>query len=717
MSPCSPLDVSIDLPDGPSGPAINGFGIPFSIPLDGINIFPDGFPEDILDLLNKLQMLIPPGALKPNLNPNFSKDIFDAIMKVLDQFLPFLMLYKFFLPILKLLLCIIEVLCAIPNPIKLSKAIKKLFRSCLPDFLNLFPIFALIMMLISLLLLILALIEYIISQIIKFIKAIIRNIKALVNAIKRADDTSILAIAKKLGSLLCIFQNLFVLFALFNIIIQIFRDILSLAFAIPPCDDSADGCCSTDVCPQIVKGQVQRKTGKLQYFPKVQALPPFTLSAPLPPALASMFNADLRSESWQLYDTEQFTVQQFRNIFDAYDVTVTPKPVFFPTDVVYTATTPAAQAAYTADVKMFYNPTVWSRTGTARWIRFMDCIVLATPLGSILQYDNSFTSGNTGVLRLGGGLGYEDDGVTPLTGFATDGYTPITDQATFGNFLHKSDKISVDGVLYNDGYLVSNIEYIFKPNLPVLVSKDLITLGCLPDIATDRTFVNNVLVGDANITLQSLNNFIKIENGFPDPAGAQACLTTALSGLRGNLTIAGAAQFQATALICLAKLKADTEKAIGGLVGLGFDPCKSKVTLNPTTQFTSRPIEILVDLNERNGTSLTLNLSPTIAADIATRLKAYINTKSVSVTNFTYDGYQLFKAELSSTKPVSNILSASFDDQIFCTNILPSDITLPATHTLQTIDFKFIYAPGIDSDKPRRDAGDTSRDGGNKGSE
>ena len=79
MSPCSPLDVSIDLPDGPSGPAINGFGIPFSIPLDGINIFPDGFPEDILDLLNKLQMLIPPGALKPNLNPNFSKDIFDAI--------------------------------------------------------------------------------------------------------------------------------------------------------------------------------------------------------------------------------------------------------------------------------------------------------------------------------------------------------------------------------------------------------------------------------------------------------------------------------------------------------------------------------------------------------------------------------------------------------------------------------------------------------------
>ena len=37
MSPCSPLDVSFDIPDGPSGPAIPGFGIPFALNLPEIN--------------------------------------------------------------------------------------------------------------------------------------------------------------------------------------------------------------------------------------------------------------------------------------------------------------------------------------------------------------------------------------------------------------------------------------------------------------------------------------------------------------------------------------------------------------------------------------------------------------------------------------------------------------------------------------------------------
>src|SRR5271166_2793796 len=138
MCPCSPNDVSFPSPDGPSGPSIPGFGIPFQIPVPAIP-FPAGFPEDLLEILNLLQMLIPPGALKPALNPNFGKNIFDAIMKLLDQFMPFLMLYKFFLPILNLIICIIEVLCAIANPIALINALNRLFTQCIPAFLNLFP--------------------------------------------------------------------------------------------------------------------------------------------------------------------------------------------------------------------------------------------------------------------------------------------------------------------------------------------------------------------------------------------------------------------------------------------------------------------------------------------------------------------------------------------------------------------------------------------------
>src|SRR5271154_5878406 len=162
MSPCSPTDVSFPSPSSPSGPAIPGLGIPFQIPVPSIG-FPDGFPEDLLYILDLLQLLIPPGALKPQLSLNFGKDIFDGILKLLDQFMPFLMLYKFFLPFLNIIICIIEVLCALMNPFALIGALNKLFTQCIPEFLNLFPMFALIIMIISLLLLLLALVEYLIQ--------------------------------------------------------------------------------------------------------------------------------------------------------------------------------------------------------------------------------------------------------------------------------------------------------------------------------------------------------------------------------------------------------------------------------------------------------------------------------------------------------------------------------------------------------------------------
>src|SRR5208283_1165031 len=151
--PCSPNDVSIPAPKGPSGTPIPGVGIPYALNTPRLASIPPGFPEDLLDLFNSYQFLVPPGAIKPSLNPNFSKDIFDTILSMLDQFFPFLMLYKFFLPILNLIICIIEVLCALMNPFALISAINRLFTQCIPAFLNLFPIFALVIMIVSLLLL------------------------------------------------------------------------------------------------------------------------------------------------------------------------------------------------------------------------------------------------------------------------------------------------------------------------------------------------------------------------------------------------------------------------------------------------------------------------------------------------------------------------------------------------------------------------------------
>lgn len=720
--PCSPNDVSINPPDGPSGLPIPGFGRPFSLKIPDISPFPEGFPEDLLELLDKLQLLIPPGALKPSLNPNFGKDIFDGIMKLLDQFMPFLMLYKFFLPILNILICIIEILCSLTNPFKLIKTIKRLFKRCIPDFLNLFPIFALIIMIISLLLLLLALIEYIIAQILKFIKALLRNINALIKAFSDADANSIAAIAKKLGALLCIFQNLFVLLSIFNIIVGIIKDILSLLFSIPPCDDgntSDEGCCTPDVCPEIVKQEYDRSTGVLQYYPR---------AAMAVSGFATLM-VEVRPESWQLYDNSQTQAQTFINIIDAFDVTnVLPKPVFFPTDSVYTKDTAPKQAPYVIDLRLFYNPANWGRSGTARYIKFTNCIMTLPPTDILSEFNLASTTIANGVVKLAGGAGFEDDGVTPLAPFLADGITPTVGQATLENFIHMADNITINPtaptLLVTDGHTFTDVTYTFKPNLPVLLNKSIITAGCEPSLAVTKGYINQAFAGDVGVkTAQLRGIFDDVDPatglGFPDLDACQACLSAALSALRSDLTVSGAANFQTTALLCLQKLKDETNGALNSLITIGFEACKSDFTVEPNIQFTSKPILVSVNLKERNGLPITSGLPSDVASELAQKIAAHLTFGQIS--EFSYDGTQSFIANLTSDHPGTGDLMISFDDNIFCINNIPEDIDEDPSRTLQSLPYQFVYTPvaegvpgtaeGDTDGKPRRGVGDTGTGG------
>lgn len=706
--PCSPNDVSLPEPTGSSGPAIPGFGIPSILKLPNIAPVPSGFPEDLLDIFNNLQMLIPPGALKPQLNPNFGKDIYDGIMKLLDQFQPFLMLYKFFLPVLNLIICIIEVLCSLMNPFALIRAIRRLFRTCIPEFLNIFPVFALIVMAISLLLLLISLIEYVVQQILKLVKALLLNITALQKAFQNSDDGGVLAIAKKIGSLLCMFQNFFVLLALFDTIINVIKNILKLAFSIPPCEDGDSGdeesCCTPETCPDIVKQPYTRITGIFKYLNLVGA----QTNVQLP---SGFLNVEVRPESWQFYDLNQELPEQFRNIFDAYDVLITPKPIFFPTDATYSAQTDPKQAPYLVDLKLLYNPFNWGRVGLTRYIIFKDCILTKVPTRNLNEGDNTVQTVNNGVIILAGGKGYEADGTTILTGFASDGITAISAQATLENFIHYAPVYSITPILsINDGYTFFDAEYTFKPNVNPLLQKNIITLGCVPEIAINRAFINNVFAADISLKTQLLNGVV-----FPDTAAAQQCLETAISALRTNLTPDGVAQFQATSDICLQTLKNETNAALSNLIGIGFDPCKSSFNLSPVIQFTTKPIQVSVQLNERNGLSLTNSLSTDIANDLASRIKAHITLGEIG--KFTYDGYSLFVADLTSDKQGKGEIMISFDNNIFCTTNIPADNNIPPSQDLQVKEYQFIYAPGTvptaegDTEgAPRYDAGDLARD-------
>ncbi len=732
MCPCSPTDVSFPSPSGPSGPAIPPYGVPFALPNPNIP-FPDGFPEDLLDLLNKLQMLIPPGALKPALNPNFGKDVFDGIMKLLDQFMPFLMLYKFFLPILHLIICIIEVLCALMNPFSLISALNRLFTQCIPEFLNLFPIFALILMIISLLLLLLALVIYIIQQILKLIRALLRNLNALIKAFQGANATAVINIARKLGALLCIFQNLFVLLSLFGIIIQIIKDILSLIFTIPPCEGggpgSTDGCCAATYCPTIVQGNYQRVTGIFKYLPQV------TFETTLGLLPGSFFNVDVRTESWQLYDTAQTQEQLFWNIVDAFDVspTIQPKPVYFPTDAVYTAATPPRQAAYLVDLRLRYNPYDWGRTGPSEYIQFKDCIVVAAPTQGVTNYDsgNSFIS--SGVLKLVGGKGFLDDGTTVLKGFAPNGTDPIDAQATLENFLHTKPRTNGQ-VNQNDGYFFLDMEYIFKPNHPTLLQKNLINARCMPEIGGPAAFMSNVMFSQVTVQAALLGDIVNGRNGhsFPDPNACVECLLAATSNLRTNMTFEGVAEFQSATTTCLNKVTADANAAIIDVIGVGFNPCQSTFSVEPSTQFTTEPITITVNLNENNGLPLTSGLPTDLAATLADNIKGTVTFGKIG--RFSYDGYQSFTALLTHDQPGTGEIMISFKNQVLCTDTLPTignpyiaEEFIPPSHELQTKAYQFVYTPFVTDNtpltgegdttgtQPRRDAGDQSRDNNSGG--
>lgn len=714
MSPCTPI--TLTSPTSPSGPPIAGIGIPFALPLPNTSPFPPGFPEDLLSLFNSAQFLIPPGVLKPSLNPNYSKDIFDAILSMLDQFLPFLMLYKFFLPVLNLIICIIEVLCALMNPFALISAINKLFSQCIPQFLNLFPIFALIIMIISLLLLLLQLIEYIILKIKALINDILRNINALTKSFQDADSNAVLAIALKLTALLCVFQNLFVLLSVFSVIIEVIKDMLRLTFSIPPCEGGNNsGCCSTTTCPSIVQSDYTNNTGTFQYLPSIG------IGYANGSFLSTNTAVELRGESWQLFDTHQTQAQAFSNVYDAYDISssVNPKPIFFPTDAAYNATTSPNQAAYTVDLRMYYNPANWGRTGLARFIRFVNCIVLTVPSPTLKNYNNQDVSESTGVVSIAGGLGFEDNNTTILNGFAVDGITPISGQATLNNFIHN------DGYLYynplatpplpNNGYTFTNMTYTFKPNMSVLLSKQLVTLGCEPGVTLNRTFVNTVLFGDVAAQTAALNSLVN-STAFPNPTDTVACLTTALTNLQNNITTEGVAQFQSATTICLNNLQSSTNGALGSMVGIGFNPCLSTFTLSPLVQFTTETIGVSVSLNENNGVSLTQGMPQSVGDALAAQFTSYVTFGTVS--NFTYDGYQFFNAQISSTDPGIGQIMVAFQNQILCTNVLSADPTIPPAHTLQAIKYQFVYTPapvkrGEDGDvgtaAPRRDAGDISR--------
>lgn len=700
MCPCDPNDNNLNPPTFGPPPVIPGFGLPFappSIPFPDIGL-PAGIPEDLINLVRSLLANIPGGPLLPNLN-NFSKDVLDAIASLLNQLAPYLALYRFFQALLNIIGCLIDIMCSLMNPFRVAKAIKRLFKRCIPEFLNLFPWLALLAMIIALILLLLALIEYIIRTIIKLIEDIIRNLWALGRTVSlQGSEDDIISAAAKIAESLCLIEGILAILIAFEAIMAIINA-LAAAAGRSFCGKGGarhgdDGeCCPDEVCPPFIANNTDGLfgTGEMVYYR--QAINDLSALG-LP---AGLVLPAIRTESWQFLDNTTGLTYNFSDI-----ITEINGNIFWPEGKTFAANSNLNKVPYILDLTLKnVNPASFNHSdpiGTTRDFVVKDIRVTIKPYIGQQIFDNSYsgTSGQNGVLRIEGGTVYEADGYTL---FLIGGQP-----ATLNTFIHLDQRYSLPTI--DDGYYFFNVDYNLRYNYEALAGDSIITMGCLPDVGVETTV--------ANLSITNFDAVLSQIPSLPDIGGAVTCITNSIAKLRSNVSIDNAAVFQAETTACLTDLSAQTLRTYNAAVTAGASPYTSTIALDPDVQFVSRPIKVTVTLKDPSGTTISFNVPESQQADLASKISGSVTFGNIG--EFTYDGSNAFTANITATRAGDGELVVSFNNNILSVieNRDNDDVATVIAENVKT--YSFVGTPvrtGVEGEPepaPRRDESDVARD-------
>jgi len=699
---CSPSDNNLN-PENLGPPPDIGFGPIYSppqIPFPDLAL-PPGVPEDIIALLEQIFAIIPGGKLIPSADGTFDS-VFDAIASLMNMLGPYLAIYNLFQALLNMIICIIEVLCALMNPFKTIKALKKLFKQCIPAFLAIFPFLALIAMILAFILLLIALIEYLINTIIAMINDLISNIEALASAVQTGNEDGIIAIAQKIAALLCLIEQLFALLIIFQALFKIIEALAQLG-GIKPCKRGND-CCDDDVCPAFIGDNPDGTTGiggRIIYHRQYS----MNLNSLGIPGLEDLV-APLRTERWQFVDDEN-PEYPFSLIYTPVNDNIFwPQPLSFNKDDNIKNVVP-----YTMDMVANLDPALFGHDSDngdfsgPRNFLINDIILTKQPYTGVLNYENVLDYGSElppllgtdfgndeGTIRLVGGDVFESDGTTP---FNIDGK-----QATLDTFIHQ-DPVFAGLPNYEDGYQLPNITWNLKINHAVLMKYQIITAGCQPEIQIEAAIADTI-TGDVTAAIE------KIGGALPDVESTLACLTDAMTTLREDVSIDGAAKFQATAVGCLETLKSDSEVVYKNSFIAGVSVYESDATLDPEIQFVDDQIKIAVTLSDFGENDIAESIPLNCQDVIADKLSGTVTLGEVS--NFTYDGYALFCADITSKKAGSGELQISFDGNLFAEVLNQNDLNVETEIKIRTYPYQFVggFRSGEKDSKVRRDETDAA---------
>ena len=704
---CDPSSNSLNPPN--LGPPPNlGFGNIFSpaqIPFPDLSL-PPGIPEDIIEILETIFARIPGGKLIPSPDGAFDS-VYDAISSLLNALSPYLAFYNFIQAILNMIICIIEVLCALMSPFKVIKAVRKLFKTCIPDFLAMFPFLALLAMILALILLLIALIEYLINTIIAMINDIIENIKNLAEAFQIGNAEGIIAITIKLSQLLCLIEQLFGLLIVFQVLFVIIKALAEIG-GVKPCK-RGDTCCDDETCPPFIGDNADGTvgTGGRLIYHRQYGLDVSSLGIP---GFENLITP-LRSERWQFVDDNNpeypfnLIITPSGGSSPAFPFGVVSDSIYWPQPQTYnkddslTSTVP-----YTLDMRVVVDPAMFGHESVngdfsgERAFQINDIIVSRQPYNGVFDHENdlqlSSSFGNSdGTLRLIGGKVFEDDGTTS---FNIDGV-----QASLDTFIHRDSVTSSQLPSFEDGYQFSDITWNMKINHAVLMKYQIITAGCIPEIQAESEIMDATIPTTASPIVQI--------GALPDLDTALECLGSAISTFRQDMSIENAAIFQDSVVGCLEDLRDQSIEVFTKALISGVSIYKSDVEVNPEIQFVNRPIKLSVRLKDAGGNELGNTIPEASQGEVASLLDAQVTFGNVS--GFTYDGYSLFVADITSDTAGTGTAQVSFNGNFFSEVLNRENDDVPSEISIITLPYEFVGFDGGQANPDpivRRDETDTA---------
>jgi len=697
---CDPLSNTYDVPVLPPIPGLDGFTLDINFPTLGIEL-PEGIPEDLLDWIRRLKLNLPGGGVLQETLESFQETISEILAHLLASLQMFLSFYNIILAIIEIIICVINVLLAFSSVRKTIKAIKCLIRKCYPFFIRVaLPFMSFLALLLSLLALLLALIEYIIALIKRLIEQLLRNIRRLEDVLRDGNPNSALAIVSKLADLMCLFEHIFVLLGVVNLIIDLIKSKLSKRFKVCNGTDdnnsvlSNDNICAaflqepdtqTVVSPETwalrMKGDA---SGNMWYCNEVYGAPIFPAGLP---------DTKIRNESVYLNDDSLAEALRFSNMISYKPINESRSFPMFPFSNSITADLQSNMIPYSVDITMNIDP---NDGYGARDITIEDTVVLLPTTQAILQVLAGIpipSTGTYGFLLVSGGKTINDP-----NGY--DGHT--IEELLFDN---SGLPPSITGSGTNVSY--PNITYQVKANYESLVEYGVVNIGCLPSMQQEYAHFDEVYDKPMSVLAVDL----------PDVGSAISQMEQCVTTLKSGMNVDAINNFDTCMNDILVDLSNQANTSYCQLLDQSIDIYNTSIDLEPDLQFASLPIDLnITPLNTDNGTIADLVGGFGTSVDIDGCLSSnFTATASLGdVSDFTYDGYGNFTAQITSDVPGDGYVEVFYKGEQIPTIISPADIDEQPSIVYTPIEYTFVglfadgYAQGV-LPLSRRDEGDVSR--------